>query len=65
MNGKLRITLVKSIINRLADHRATVKALGLKRIRHTVIKKDTPVIRGMIKKVEYLLKIEKLVTEEN
>ena len=51
----LEITQVKSSIGRLPSHRGTLRALGLKRIRHTVVQEDTPVIRGMVNKVAYLL----------
>ena len=54
----LKVTLVKSVIGTRADHRATVRGLGLRRREHTVILEDTPAIRGMINKVSYLLKCE-------
>jgi large subunit ribosomal protein L30 len=54
----LKVTLVKSLIGRKQDHRATVKGLGLRRINHTVMVEDTPAVRGMINKVIYLLKLE-------
>jgi large subunit ribosomal protein L30 len=54
----VKVTLVKSIIGRLEAHRATVKGLGLRRMHHTVELQDTPAIRGMINKVNYLLKVE-------
>jgi large subunit ribosomal protein L30 len=53
----LEITQVKSSIGRLPSHRGTLRALGLKRIRHTVVQEDTPVIRGMVNKVAYLLEV--------
>ncbi|NEZ46634.1 50S ribosomal protein L30 [Clostridium niameyense] len=56
--AKVKITLVKSLIGRKKDHIATVNALGLKKIRSTVEHEDTPQIRGMINKVNYLLKVE-------
>jgi large subunit ribosomal protein L30 len=56
----LKITQVKSVIGCPADQRATVRALGLKRIRHTVEQADTPVIRGMIFKVKHLVEVEKV-----
>ncbi len=56
----LKITQVKSVIGAPADQRATVRALGLKRIRHTVEQADTPVIRGMIFKVKHLVEVEKV-----
>ncbi len=55
---KLKLTLVKSISGRLQTHKATVESLGLRRIHQTVEVNDTPGSRGMIKKVEYLLKVE-------
>jgi len=54
----LKITQVRSLIGQKSDHKRTIKALGLKRIRHTVIKKDTPQIRGMIAKVKHMIVVE-------
>ncbi|QVL46206.1 MAG: 50S ribosomal protein L30 [Methylophilaceae bacterium] len=54
----VKVTLIKSIIGRLESHRATVKGLGLRRMHHTVELQDTPAVRGMINKVNYLLKVE-------
>lgn len=54
----VKVTLIKSVIGRLESHRATIKGLGLRRMHHTVELKDTPAIRGMINKVNYLLKVE-------
>ncbi len=54
----LRITQIKSLIGRPKDQRGTVKALGLKRIRHTVEQADTPEIRGMLAKVGHLVTAE-------
>ena len=54
----VKVTLVKSIIGTKKSHRATVLGLGLRRIRHTVMLEDTPAVRGMIAKVDYLLKVE-------
>lgn len=54
----LKVTLIKSLIGRKQDHRATVRGLGLRRINHTVLLEDTPAVRGMINKVVYLLKLE-------
>jgi large subunit ribosomal protein L30 len=55
---KIKITLVKSVIGRTRKHREIVKSLGLRRIRHSVIREDRPEIRGMINKIPYLLKVE-------
>ena len=57
MTTYLEITQVTSSIGRKPDHRGTLRALGLKRIRHTVVHEDTPVIRGMVNKVAYLLEV--------
>ena len=56
----LRITLVRSTIGRPPRQRATVRALGLKRIRHTVEQPDRPEIRGMIRKVPHLVSVEEV-----
>jgi len=57
MSAYLEITQIKSAIGRLPSHRGTLRALGLKRIRHTVVHEDTPVIRGMVNKIAYLLEV--------
>ena len=54
----IKVTLVKSVIGRIEAHKATVKGLGLRRIRHTDELQDTPAIRGMINAVSYLVKVE-------
>jgi len=54
----LRVTLVKSVSGRLESHRACVKGLGLRRMHHTVEVADTPVNRGMVNQIHYLLEIE-------
>ncbi len=56
----LRITQVRSLIGRPHDQRATVRSLGLRRIRHSVVKPDTPAIRGMLGKVHHLVTFEEL-----
>lgn len=58
MDKEIKITLVRSTIGRIPAHRKTVRALGLRRIGHTVVKKDSPAIRGMVNTVCYLLKVE-------
>lgn len=57
---KLRIKLIKSPIGYPKDQKATVKALGLKRLNHEVVKEDLPQIRGMIRKVSHLVKVERV-----
>ncbi len=54
----LKITLVRSLIGRPEKHRRTVRALGLKRLHHTVVHRDVPEIRGMIRQVQHLLRVE-------
>jgi large subunit ribosomal protein L30 len=56
----LRITQVRSGIGLARDQRATVRALGIKRMHDTVEQADTPVIRGMIFKVKHLVKVEEI-----
>lgn len=56
----LKITQIKSLIGQKPNHKKTIEALGLKRIRHTVIKNDTPQIRGMIKKVVHMVEVEEV-----
>jgi large subunit ribosomal protein L30 len=55
---KIKVTLVKSPIGCKKAHRATVRGLGLRRIRHTVEVVDTPATRGMIRAVAYLVRAE-------
>jgi large subunit ribosomal protein L30 len=56
--ARVRVTLVRSVIGTRKSHRATVLGLGLKRRHQTVELVDTPAVRGMINKVNYLLKVE-------
>jgi len=57
-NGTLRVTLVRSPNGKIGKHRETVRGLGLRRMHHTVELADTPEIRGMINKVNYLVRVE-------
>ena len=54
---RIRVTLVKGTNACREEHRATVRGLGLKRIRQTVELEDTPAVRGMVNKVSYLVAI--------
>ena len=54
----VKITQEKSKIRCLEKHKRTLAALGLRRIRHSVVKQDTPQIRGMIALVSYLVRVE-------
>ena len=58
--GKLKITQVRSTIGAKADQRATVKSLGLRKIRQTAEWDDTPQVRGMIKAVRHLVTVEEV-----
>ncbi|MBK8889260.1 MAG: 50S ribosomal protein L30 [Azonexus sp.] len=55
---KIKVTLVKSIIGTKQDHRATVRGLGLRKLNSSSELLDTPAVRGMINKVQYLVKVE-------
>lgn len=55
---KIKVTLVKSVIGTKQDHRATVRGLGLRKLNSSSELVDTPEVRGMIKKVAYLVKCE-------
>ncbi len=58
--AKVRITQVKSIIDRTKRQKDTIKALGLRKINHSVEHEVTPQIQGMINKVAHLVKVEEV-----
>lgn len=58
--ARLRITQVRSVIDRPKDQKRTVRALGLHRIRDSVVKDDRPEIRGMVAKVSHLVTVEEV-----
>ena len=58
VDKKIKVTLVKSIIGTKQDHRATVRGLGLRKLNSSAVLEDTPAVRGMIQKVQYLVKVE-------
>ncbi len=60
MADTLRITLVKSTIGEKPKTRATVESLGLRKIRQTVERPDTPTVRGMVFSAKHLLDVEEL-----
>ncbi|MCI9547502.1 MAG: 50S ribosomal protein L30 [Lachnospiraceae bacterium] len=64
MADKLKITLVRSTIGAIPKHRKTVKSLGLRKLNKTVIMPDNPAIRGMVKQVQHLVKVEEVQTED-
>ena len=57
-NEQLRITWVKSSIGYSQDQKATIRALGLRRLGHSVLQPETPSIRGMVQKVSHLVEVE-------
>ncbi len=60
MAGRLRVTLVKSPISHNPQNRATVRALGLRRIGDSVEIDDTPALRGMVRTVRFLVSTEEV-----
>ena len=58
MGTKLKVTQVRSALSRGAKQRGTIRALGLKRLGHTVVHEDKPEIRGMIRAVSHLVEVE-------
>ena len=57
---KLKVTLVKSPFAALPKHIATVKALGLRKVGHSVIHEDNPCVRGQIFAVKHMVKVEEI-----
>ena len=56
--AKKKITLVRSTIGCLPKHRATVKSLGLRRINHSVVREESDCLRGQLRQVSYLVRVE-------
>jgi large subunit ribosomal protein L30 len=61
---KLKVTLTRSAIGLNPGHVRTLRALGLRRIRASVVHDDTPVIRGMIARVPYAVHVEPVEGDE-
>jgi large subunit ribosomal protein L30 len=61
---KLKVTLTRSSIGLKPGHVRTLQALGLRRIRATVVHDDTPVIRGMIARVPYAVRVEPVESDD-
>jgi len=59
-DGKLKITLKRSVIGSLKKQRRTIEALGLRKRQHSVVQNDTPQIRGMLVKVGHLVEVEEV-----
>lgn len=58
MANKIKVTQIRSTAGRLKAHKACVAGLGLRRIGHVVEVEDTPAVRGMINKVNYMVQVE-------
>jgi large subunit ribosomal protein L30 len=63
MSGQLKITLVKSMIGRPEKHRLVLRGLGLKKVNRSVLREDTPAIRGMVHAVSHLVTTEEVRNE--
>jgi len=55
---RISVTLVKSAAGALPRHRECARGLGLKKMNHTVVLEDTPSVRGMINKIDYMVRVE-------
>ena len=58
--SRLKVTQIRSVIDRPKDQKDTVRRLGLHRMNDSVIKDDRPEIRGMIAKVRHLVRVEEV-----
>jgi large subunit ribosomal protein L30 len=56
--GKIKVTKIRSVINRPEKQKRTMLALGLRKISQTNEIEDSPSVRGMIRKVNHLIKVE-------
>jgi len=56
--AKIKISLVRSTIGSLPNHRATVRSLGLRKIGSSTVQEDTAAIRGMVRAVSHLVTVE-------
>jgi large subunit ribosomal protein L30 len=59
-NKQVKVTLVRGLAGTIHHHRDTVRGLGLRRLNHSVVLEDTNAVRGMINKVQYLLRVEEV-----
>jgi len=57
---QIKVTLVRSVIGTKQEHRDTVRGLGLRRVNSTKVLIDTPEVRGMIRKVDYLVSVSEV-----
>ncbi|WP_099156779.1 MULTISPECIES: 50S ribosomal protein L30 [Virgibacillus] len=60
MSKKLEITLKRSVIGRAEVQKQTVQALGLKKIHQSVVREDTPSVRGMVNRVSHLVAVKEV-----
>lgn len=58
MSKQLEITLNRSVIGQKESQKKTIQSLGLKKVHQSVIREDTPAVRGMIEKVSHLVKVK-------
>ena len=58
--AKLRVTQLRGMAGKPKRQRDTVRALGLRRVRHSVVKEDRPEVRGMIARVRHLVDVEEV-----
>jgi large subunit ribosomal protein L30 len=58
--GKLKVTQVRSAVDRGTKQRGTIRALGLKRLGHSVVHEDRPEIRGMVRSISHLVIVEEV-----
>jgi len=61
--AKLRVKYVKSAIGYPKDQKATIQALGFRKLQQTVEHEDHPAIRGMVRKVHHLVQVEEIISE--
>jgi large subunit ribosomal protein L30 len=57
---QLKVTLVRSTAHKLQAHKDTIRGLGLRRQRHSVVLEDTPAVRGMCNAVGYMIRVEEI-----
>ena len=58
--SKVRVTQVRGTIRTRPEHRGTMRALGLRRINASKVHEDSPVLRGMLRKVSHMVKVEEV-----
>jgi large subunit ribosomal protein L30 len=63
MGARIKITWTKSSIGYSKDQKMTIKALGLRRLNQSVVREDSPALRGMVLKVRHLVSLEEVPDE--